>query len=375
METEFFQRWLRPEERLLWTGHPGGWPKLRRKEIVNLVLGGLICWAMLPNVGDVVHTRSINFFTLCFTLFGLWCLLAPLVRLVFRRIQRRYVCYGITNQRVLVGSTVLQSSLETVELERVSLVQFIPGLSGRGTIVLNSFSDRSYLSMALVGFRSYDLMALEGIEPAKAVYRLLLEAQSALFAGDGEGDLVTESPEWFERLPGERLLWTGKPYDGPMAWKKQDILRLLGNGMGMLVFGGLMVYFLVASFAQLTAMDVNAWIVSVPLLLIFSFFSGRVLWQLVRDIMRRGGTFYALTDRRALIRQTGWGKWMKSVYWPALPIKELLPGKDGRGTIVWGKSLPWFQFYELKNADWPIDEMPAFEGIENAAEVYRLVNA
>ena len=186
--------------------------------------------------------------------------------------------------------------------------------------------------------------------------------------------MMMGSPEQFEDqqsvspylTSSEKIIWTGRPPTG-ILFRKSD---------GMLIpFGLLWVGF--AVFWEYTAYNSGApaffllfggAFVIVGLFLFF----GRFMY----DKWIRQNTVYALTNERVLILTGLFSRSLKALNLKALPEISLQLLNDGRGTITFGTSQGYgFVRY---SPGWPGMSQfspPMFERIENASEIYKLIQS
>ena len=164
--------------------------------------------------------------------------------------------------------------------------------------------------------------------------------------------------------PGEKLLWTGKPYHG-LIFRKPDI-------------------FLVP-FSMLWISGIVSWEISVfnsdasfffllfgvpPILFGLYLMIGRFIY----DSKKRTKTVYGLTNERALILSGLFTQSLRSINLKAAQEVWLKLKSDGRGTIMFGGN-NWSSMY-FWNPLWLYGNpviYPSFEMIDNVIEVYQLV--
>ena len=98
-----------------------------------------------------------------------------------------------------------------------------------------------------------------------------------------------------------------------------------------------------------------------------------VFGRFVYDILRRRKTIYALTGER-ILRLTG--KTLSSWNLKHLPPASLTISSDRRGTIFFGEiSLPGLPVGGRMRSVKGVWTLPVLEGIENAADVYGLIQS
>ena len=162
----------------------------------------------------------------------------------------------------------------------------------------------------------------------------------------------------------ERPLWFGQPRQG-LYLRSNDALLIPFS----LMWGGF------AFFWEYSVMNYNAPIMfrlfGIPfvfagLYLIF----GRFFF----DAKLRSGTYYGLTTERVIIVSGVFSSSTKSLQLRTLSDVTLTESGDGRGTITFGPSAPWWAV----GGGWPSGRgqlSPAFDSIAGARDVYDKVRA
>lgn len=161
---------------------------------------------------------------------------------------------------------------------------------------------------------------------------------------------------------GEKLLWSGRPKQGLMLRPVDTFLIPFA-----LLWAGGAVLALTSS-----AVEGDSF-AAIPLcfFVIIGFYItiGRFLY----DIRQRARTYYGLTSERVLILSGLFSRTVKSVNLRTLQEISLSTKRNGRGTITFGSSP--FPYNRQWAGMWGFgyEGQAAFEGIENAREVYRLI--
>jgi hypothetical protein len=163
---------------------------------------------------------------------------------------------------------------------------------------------------------------------------------------------------------GERLLWSGGPQSGLML-RAGDIFLIPFS----LLWGGFAIFWesmVIRQGASLEFPIFGSFFVVVGLYLIF----GRFL----TDAFVRRRTAYAVTDRRIVIVTQAWQRRIRSLILANLGEIELADGCCGRGTIAYGRNNSSAARGYCPRG-WPGSGAlaPAFEGIEGAADVMRII--
>ena len=176
-------------------------------------------------------------------------------------------------------------------------------------------------------------------------------------------------------VPGERLLWTGRPQQG-LALRASDLLFIpfMSLWLTMAMWG------LIVSLRQegLTTLKFTAPFVLFGVAFVFARY-----WF---DAKLRGRTFYGLTDRRAIIVTYWLQQEINSVYLKELLELRFTRRSDQTGTLEFFTDLGGFNRwrgvgfgYNRSGLWWPGTRHrrflipPAFEMIANPLEVEQLI--
>ncbi|WP_437681227.1 hypothetical protein [Sorangium sp. So ce131] len=157
-----------------------------------------------------------------------------------------------------------------------------------------------------------------------------------------------------ELAPGERLLWAGRPVQGPRFTMKDVLFFFVCMAwLGCVV---------------LVAPRGPSWFLLFALAVGLYNIVGLFFW----DMVQRARTFYGLTDRRALLVEGRGRPRVTSLELDGSCPIHLQEGRQGRGTIRFGGSgaTSWWSSPE---SSWPPDrkdQVPSFRGIRDARKVY-----
>lgn len=171
--------------------------------------------------------------------------------------------------------------------------------------------------------------------------------------------------------PGEALIWSGRPHAG-LLLKPRDAFLIPFGVFFMLagISGAVSFMFAQASPGEPAPPSWVGLVFSLPFLAIGSYFAFcRLLW----DRMIRKSSSYALTDQRAIVVQRRRNSTVKAIWLRDIADVALTVGKDRIGTITFNESTNpvSVMFY---GGMWGFQANTAFELIENADDVYRLVS-
>jgi len=172
------------------------------------------------------------------------------------------------------------------------------------------------------------------------------------------------------RIPGERLLWAGRPKQG-LAFRGWDVLYVPFGGL-LLVGGSIFIVLAISETGDpFLALFLSLWLLAAAYMAVGRFFV---------DARRRASTYYAVTSMRALIISGKELGRVQSVNLRSLQEITFTRRADNTGTIEFDRHGGWFQqrFDMSRGTDSPFlsyDAMrtPAFEMIENPRDVEALI--
>lgn len=166
-------------------------------------------------------------------------------------------------------------------------------------------------------------------------------------------------------LPGESIVWRGRPKQGFMLTPRDGFLIPFS-----LFWGGF------AIFWESTALQAKApfpfALFGVPFVLIGLFM---IFGRFVLDAWLRKHIDYALTDRRVLIVRGGPWPSVQAMSLDRLPEATLNEAADGRGTIRFGSQAPMWGNRNGNFGSWiaALDPTPQFLLVEDGRRVFAAV--
>ncbi len=174
-------------------------------------------------------------------------------------------------------------------------------------------------------------------------------------------------------LPGERLLWTGRPRQG-LAFYPMDVLLIPFS----LMWGGFAIfwnYSVWTSFPDSGTPD--DWVFKLwglPFLAVGLYLiAGRFLF----DAWVRRRSYYAVTNERILILRTSPTTKLISLDIQSLPMFELAEKRDGTGTIVFDSENVGYSWFGRNRGlgIWTpaASASPQFFRVDRPREVYELI--
>jgi len=160
------------------------------------------------------------------------------------------------------------------------------------------------------------------------------------------------------------MLWEGRPQRGLMLRARDGLLipfSLLWCGFAIFweyqATFGIKGQGPVSIFFELW----GAMFVAIGLYFVF----GRFLF----DAYIRAGTYYGVTNQRIMISSGLLRREVRSMFLAGLPEMRLSQSRDGRGTIKFGAD----PIGNRMSFSWTGSSVPAFEGIEDPANVYHVI--
>jgi hypothetical protein len=168
-----------------------------------------------------------------------------------------------------------------------------------------------------------------------------------------------------ELNPGERILWSGQPRQG-IILRAADLFFIPFS----LLWGGLALFFAYMSVAEGAPLGV------VLISTVFGVVGVYVIiGRFLVDILQRRNTYYALTDKRAIIISGVFAQHIKVLVIKNLPEVGVTTRRNGTGTITFGSSHPFAWMYA--GSGFPnmglYHAAPSFEMIHDVRSVYQIV--
>jgi hypothetical protein len=180
----------------------------------------------------------------------------------------------------------------------------------------------------------------------------------------GWGMMVIEADPFSGRfLPGERVVWSGRPATGIMLSPRDIFLipvSVLWCGFAVFWTGAVAV-----THAGIGMILYGLMFVTIGLVVMVGRF--------FLDAWLRAGTRYLLTDRRVLISRPRPFSDFTAVSLDRLPDARLSERKDGRGSVRFGQSSGLFGGRSFSIWVPALDPTPQFVAIADARRVFDLV--
>jgi hypothetical protein len=170
-------------------------------------------------------------------------------------------------------------------------------------------------------------------------------------------------------LPGEKILWQGKP-DPAVIFSPADAFLVPFS----LVFGSFVIFWLravmnMSSSAGNGMPGIFGLFGLIFLLASLYFIFGRFMYK----AMDKASTDYFITDKRVLIIKSLFSRNMESAYLNQVPVVNKKVRPDGHGSLIFGNQPFFMAMYA--NSGWPMYNtygvsVPAFYDIRDADRVY-----
>lgn len=171
-------------------------------------------------------------------------------------------------------------------------------------------------------------------------------------------------------LPGERLLWTGRPRQG-ILFAGSDAFLIPFS----LFWGGFAIAWNVGVWMiPPTGPDIAFKLFGLPFLIVGLYL---IFGRFLHDSSIRRQTFYAVTDRRVIALRASRRRKFKSLDIRLLPALELEEHPDGTGTLTFDTAASIFDWARYGGVNWWLTSSSSglrFFRIERPREVYALVH-
>jgi hypothetical protein len=166
--------------------------------------------------------------------------------------------------------------------------------------------------------------------------------------------------------PRERLIWSGRPVQGPVF--RRDDLWLVPASLAVTWFA---VDWNATMWSMGGAEDLSFGFHGALLLLGAFYFA---IGRFIHDAWLRGRTYYAITDQRLIFLQRGLFGRFRSIALGHLPLLDYEEYGDGRGTITFDfdpneRPSPWANHLRA----WAPSRAPRFDQIDEPRVVYDLI--
>lgn len=162
--------------------------------------------------------------------------------------------------------------------------------------------------------------------------------------------------------PGEEILWSGRPQQG-LILRPSDGLAIPFS----LVWCGFAIFWESQVIEHGAPDFFDIW--GIPFVLIGLYL---VFGRFFYDAFQRRRTYYAITNQRVVIVTRAFSNNIRTLALEGLTDINLSVKTNGRGTLRFGRDASAYGSFSFR---WPgmSGMAPAFEGIDNAAAVLRIV--
>lgn len=165
-------------------------------------------------------------------------------------------------------------------------------------------------------------------------------------------------------LPGERLVWSGRPATG---------LLLMPRDLFLIPFSTLWCGFVIFWIIGVSATGGGAFVLIGVGMLAFGLML--MLGRFFVDAWLRAGMRYGLSDQRVLILRTRPSTSFTAIALDRLPQAQINEGRRGGGTVRFGQSQSLFAFGNSGFSIWvpSLDPTPQFLEIQDARSVFNQI--
>ncbi len=170
---------LRPEEQLLWHGHPHKNIFWCMSDILmiplSLIWAGFIIWGIYDSI---IQGAPLFFKLLAILIISLllYTLAGPFVVEI---IQRKHTYYGVTNERIVIVTKLFNRHVRRINLKTLSEISFSEHSDGSGTIVFGSIPPQYSWFERGLWKKQMSSPSFEKIEKVREVYNLICDAQKS----------------------------------------------------------------------------------------------------------------------------------------------------------------------------------------------------
>jgi hypothetical protein len=183
----------------------------------------------------------------------------------------------------------------------------------------------------------------------------------------GRGGVVAGDLDVLQELqPGEQVLWSGRPRQG-LLLRWSDALTIPFS----LVWCSGAIFWEAMAITKGAPLFFRLW--GVPFVLVGVYI---VIGRFVIDAMARARTRYAVTDRRVLIASGLLRKSVHAINLRGLTEMEIVEGRRGRGTIIFGPTSLQATIRTTMLRGWPgagRSLLPAFDSIDAVRQVLAII--
>ena len=178
-----------------------------------------------------------------------------------------------------------------------------------------------------------------------------------------------------ELTSSESILWAAQP-NTSVIFHREDLylipFSLLWGGFAIFWEAGVAGYWGTAARHSEPSAFMMLW--GIPFVLIGQY----LIWaRFIVAAWKKRKTFYALTNRRAIVVQNGWSRRTASAYLDTLPTLIKEGSSNGIGTL---RFTPAESMWSGRRSSWgawdgmSIDDVPVFRDIEDLDSIYQLVS-
>ncbi len=170
---------LDSDEKLIWTGLPRQGVMINSSDALmipfSLIWGGFaFYWEY--NALTMGAPLLFSFFGIPFVLIGLYMIIG---RFIYDSVRRKNTIYGLTNNRIIIKSGVLNTSIKSIDIRTLANLSLKEKVDGSGTIVLGPEEQFAeiYRKTGMHGLGTKIAPALEMLSDVRKIYKLITDLQ------------------------------------------------------------------------------------------------------------------------------------------------------------------------------------------------------
>lgn len=171
------QQELLADEKLLWSGRPKKGIVFRLSDVFYIPFSILWCGFAIFWETSVVTSNAPFFFRLWGIPFVCAGLYITIGRFFYDKMNRDKTVYGITNQRVIIKSGVVNTTVESFNIKTLFNLGIDEKSDGSGTITLDSSQTSPFVFYRSAWPGNKKAPALELVQNVRTVFNLILQQQ------------------------------------------------------------------------------------------------------------------------------------------------------------------------------------------------------
>lgn len=171
--TGAFKRYLKEEERILWSGQPKAGVQIRDADIILIPMSIILIGFSIIIDYMLMHFEAGIFFKICGALLGIAGVYMGLLRFFSDASKRAHTFYCLTNRRIIVMTGKRKPQIKTLPLKNIDRMDMTCEKDGSGFII---FGNTNPLYPWLLGgfyFTQESVPGLELLPDVKLVFNII----------------------------------------------------------------------------------------------------------------------------------------------------------------------------------------------------------